>query len=63
MKGFGTFDTTNTLYGSFYSLQQDPIINITKYSKPNIEEEYYGQILEIRKGYFNRYSHLHPDPT
>ena len=63
MKGFGTFDTTNTLYGSFYSRQQDPVTNIPKYSKPNMEEEYYGQTLEMRKGYFNRYAHLYPDPT
>ena len=63
MKGFGTFDTTNTLYGSFYSRQQDPITNIPKYSKPNMEEEYYNQTLEMRKGYFNRYAHLYPDPT
>ena len=63
MKGFGTFDTTNTLYGSFYSRQQDPITNIPKYSKPNMEEEYYGQTLEMRKGYFKRYAHLYPDPT
>ena len=63
MKGFGTFDTTNTLYGSFYSRQQDPITNIPKYSKPNMEEEYYNQTVEMRKGYFNRYAHLYPDPT
>ena len=63
MKGFGTFDTTNTLYGSFYSRQQDPVTNIPKFSKPNMEEEYYAQTLEMRKGYFNRYDHLYPDPT
>ena len=63
MKGFGTFDTTNTLYGSFYSRQQDPITNIPKYSKPDMEEQYYNQTLEMRKGYFNRYAHLYPDPT
>ena len=63
MKGFGTFDTTNTLYGSFYSRQQDPITNIPKYSKPNMEEEFYNQTLEMQKGYFNRYAHLYPDPT
>ena len=63
MKDFGTFDTTNTLYGSFYSRQQDPITNIPKYSKPNMEEEYYNQTVEMRKGYFNRYAHLYPDPT
>ena len=63
MKGFGTFDTTNTLYGSFYSRQQDPVTNIPKFSKPNMEEEYYAQTLEMRKGYFNRYAHLYPDPT
>ncbi len=63
MKGFGTFDTTNTLYGSFYSRQQDPITNIPKYSKPNMEEEYYFRTVEMRKGYFNRYAHLYPDPT
>ena len=63
MKGFGTFDTTNTLYGSFYSRQQDPITNIPKYSKPNMEEEYYYKTVEMRKGYFNRYAHLYPDPT
>ena len=63
MKGFGTFDTTNTLYGSFYSRQQDPITNIPKYSKPNMEEEYYNQTLEMQKGYFNRYAHLYQDPT
>ena len=63
MKGFGTFDTTNTLYGSFYSRQQDPITNIPKFSKPNMEEEYYAQTLEMRKGYFNRYAHLYQDPT
>ena len=63
MKGFGTFDTTNTLYGSFYSRQQDPITNIPKYSKPNMEEEFYNQTIEMQKGYFNRYAHLYPDPT
>ena len=63
MKGFGTFDTTNTLYGSFYSRQQDPITNIPKYSKPNMEEQYYSQTLEMQKDYFNRYAHLYPDPT
>ena len=63
MKGFGTFDTTNTLYGSFYSRQQDPITNIPKFSKPNMEEEYYYQTLEMQKGYFNRYAHLYEDPT
>ena len=63
MKGFGTFDTTNTLYGSFYSRQQDPITNIPKFSKPDMEEEYYYQTLEMQKGYFNRYAHLYPDPT
>ena len=63
MKGFETFDTTNTLYGSFYSRQQDPITNIPKYSKPNMEEQYYSQTLEMQKDYFNRYAHLYPDPT
>ena len=63
MKGFGTFDTTNTLYGSFYSREQDPITNIPKFSKPNMEEVYYNQTLEMQKGYFNRYAHLYPDPT
>ena len=63
MKGFGTFDTTNTLYGSFYSRQQDPITNIPKFSKPDMEEQYYNQTLEMQKGYFNRYAHLYPDPT
>ena len=63
MKGFGTFDTTNTLYGSFYSRQQDPITNIPKYSKPNMEEEFYDQTIEMQKGYFNRYAHLYKDPT
>ena len=63
MKGFGTFDTTNTLYGSFYSRQQDPITNIPKYSKPDKEEQFYYTTLEMQKGYFNRYAHLYPDPT
>ena len=63
MKGFGTFDTTNTLYGSFYSRQQDPITNIPKYSKPDMEEQFYYTTLEMQKGYFNRYAHLYPDPT
>ena len=63
MKGFGTFDTTNTLYGSFYSRQQDPITNIPKFSKPDMEEQYYFKTLEMQKGYFNRYAHLYPDPT
>ena len=63
MKGFGTFDTTNTLYGSFYSRQQDPITNIPKYSKPNMEEEFFDQTIEMQKGYFNRYAHLYKDPT
>ena len=63
MKGFGTFDTTNTLYGSFYSREQDPITNIPKFSKPNMEEVYYNQTLEMQKGYFNRYAHLYPDPN
>ena len=63
MKGFGTFDTTNNLYGSFYSRQQDPITNIPKYSKPDMEEQYYNRTLEMQKGYFNRYAHLYPDPT
>ena len=63
MKGFGTFDTTNTLYGSFYSRQQDPITNIPKYSKPNMEEEFYDRTIEMQKGYFNRYAHLYKDPT
>ena len=63
MKGFGTFDTTNTLYRSFYSRQQDPITNIPKYSKPNMEEEFYERTIEMQKGYFNRYAHLYKDPT
>ena len=63
MKGFGTFDTTNTLYGSFYSRQQDPITNIPKYTKPNMEEEFYERTIEMQKGYFNRYAHLYKDPT
>ena len=63
MKGFGTFDTTNTLYGSFYSRQQDPVTNIPIYSKPNMEEEFYNRTLEMQKGYFNRYAHLYKDPT
>ena len=63
MKGFGIFDTTNTLYGSFYSRQQDPITNIPKYSKPNMEEEFYERTIEMQKGYFNRYEHLYKDPT
>ena len=63
MKGFGTFDTTNTLYGSFYSRQQDPVTNIPKYSKPDMEEQYYFKTLEMQKGYFNRYAHLYEDPT
>ena len=63
MKGFGTFDTTNTLYGSFYSRQQDPITNIPKYSKPNMEEQFYERTIEMQKGYFNRYAHLYKDPT
>ena len=63
MKGFGTFDTTNTLYGSFYSRQQDPITNIPKYSKPNMEEEFFDRTIEMQKGYFNRYAHLYKDPS
>ena len=63
MKGFGTFDRTNTLYGSFYSRQQDPITNIPKYTKPNMEEEFYERTIEMQKGYFNRYAHLYKDPT
>ena len=63
MKGFGTFDTTNTLYGSFYSRQQDPITNVPKYSKPNMEEQFYERTIEMQKGYFNRYAHLYKDPT
>ena len=63
MKGFGTFDTTNTLYGSFYTREQDPITNIPKYSKPNMEEEFYERTIEMQKGYFNRYAHLYKDPT
>ena len=63
MKGFGTFDTTNTLYGSFYSRQQDPVTNIPKFSKPDMEEQYYFKTLEMQKGYFNRYAHLYEDPT
>jgi hypothetical protein len=63
MKGFGTFDTTNTLYGSFYSREQDPVTNIPKYSKPNMEEQFYDRTIEMQKGYFNRYAHLYKDPT
>ena len=63
MKGFGTFDTTNTLYGSFYSRQQHPVTNIPIYTKPNMEEEFYNRTLEMQKGYFNRYAHLYKDPT
>ena len=63
MKGFGIFDTTNTLYGSFYSRSQDPITNIPKYSKPNMEEQFYERTLEMQKNYFNRYAHLYEDPT
>ena len=65
MKGFGTFDTTNTLYGSFYSRQQDPIKNIPKYTipDPNMEQQFYKRTLEMQKGYFNRYAHLYKDPT
>ena len=63
MKDFGTFDTTKTLYGSFYSRQQDPITNIPKYSKPNMEEEFFDRTIEMQKGYFNRYAHLYKDPT
>ena len=63
MKGFGTFDTTNTLYGNFYSREQDPVTNIPKFKKPNMEEVYYNQTIEMKKGYFNRYAHLYPDPT
>ena len=63
MKGFGTFDTTNTLYGSFYTRQQDQVTNIPKYSKPNMEEEFYERTIEMQKGYFNRYAHLYKDPT
>ena len=56
MKGFGTFDTTNSLYGNFYSRKQDPITNVPRYSKPNMEEEFYNRTLEMQKGYFNRYA-------
>ena len=63
MKGFGQFDTTNTLYGNFYSRKQDPITNIPIYSKPNMEEEYYLRTLDMQKSYFNRYLHLYKDPT
>ncbi len=63
MKGFGTFDTTNTLYGSFYTREQDPITNIPKYSKPNMEEEFYERTIERQKGHFNRYAHIYKDPT
>ena len=62
MKGFGIFDTTNTLYGSFYKRQQDPVTNIPKYSKPNMEEEFFEHTIEMQKGYFNRYAHLYKDP-
>ena len=63
MKGFGTFDTTNTLYGSFYSREQDPITNIPKFIKPNMEEQFYERTIEMQKGYYNRYAHLYKDPT
>ena len=63
MEGFGIVDTTNTLYGSFYSRQQDSVTNIQKYSKPNMEEEFFNHTIEMQKGYFNRYAHLYKDPT
>lgn len=63
MKNFGTFDTTNTLYGSFYRRRQDPITDIPKFSKPNMEEEFYKTTTNMGMTYFNRYKHLYKDPT
>ena len=59
MKGFGPFDTTNSLYGSFYQREQDPVTNIPKFSKPDDEEQFYNKTLEMRKNYFDRYAHLY----
>ena len=59
MKGFGTFDTTNSLYGSFYHREQDPVTNVPKFSKPDDEEQFYNKTLEMRKNYFDRYAHLY----
>ena len=63
MKGFNIFDTTNTLYGSFYKKSQDPVTNIPKFRKPDMEEQFYYTTQEMSKAYFNRYMHLYKDPT
>ena len=59
MKGFGLFDTTNSLYGSFYKREQDPVTNVPKYTKPDDEEQFRNKTLEMRKNYFDRYAHLY----
>ena len=62
MKGFDTFDTTNSVYGQYYKKEEDPITNIPKYTKPDDEEKFYQKTLEMRENYFDRYAHLYKDP-
>ena len=63
MKGFETFDTTNSVYGQYYRREQDPVTNIPKYKIPDDEEKFYKKTLEMRKNYFDRYAHLYKDPN
>ena len=61
MKGFNTFDTTNKIYGEYYTRKQDPITNIPVFQIPEDEEQFYQKTLEMRKNYFDRYAHLYKD--
>ena len=61
MKGFGTFDTTNSVYGGYYQKEQDPINNIPVFKIPEDEAKFYEKTLEMRKNYFDRYAHIYQD--
>ena len=63
MKGFGLFDTTNSLYGSYYGKTQNPIDNNPVFHKPDMEEQFYYRTEEMKKEHFNRYFHLYKDPS
>lgn len=60
MKGFKPFDTTNSLYGEYYSKIQDPVTEVPIFNKPQDEENFHKNTLKLQEQHFNRYSHIKP---
>ena len=58
MKTFDPFSTTNQLYGKYYKRITPYIPPGPSYTKPTMEDDFRKTTLEMRKNYFDPFSHL-----